>query len=136
MDTKLQQITNWNSNKKGGAMEVTKVSVTKVSLDKRTRFRGFATVELDGSVVITNIRIIDGEDGKFLAMPSVERKRACKSCGAKFSRSDRFCPRCGTEAVIDLANLKHKSVVKIINPQLLEKITEAVIKEYERVSKL
>jgi len=117
-------------------MEVTKVGVTKVSLDKRTRFRGFATVELDNSVVIANIRIIDGEKGKFLAMPSVERKRVCKSCGAKFSRSDRYCPKCGVEAVINLAELKHKSVVKIIDPKLLEKITEAVIKEYERVSKL
>ena len=50
-------------------MKITKVEVHKVQKEN-SRIRGFARVYLDDVFVINNIRIIEGEKGLFIAMPS------------------------------------------------------------------
>ena len=50
-------------------MKITSVKVRKVQKEN-SRIRGFASVVLDDCFVVTNIRIIEGERGLFIAMPS------------------------------------------------------------------
>ena len=50
-------------------MEVTKVRVNKVNLEG-SRLNGYATIELDDALEINNIRIIEGKNRLFCAMPS------------------------------------------------------------------
>lgn len=50
-------------------MEITKVRVHKVDRDA-SKLRGYATVTIDDCFVISNIRIIEGENRLFCAMPS------------------------------------------------------------------
>ena len=52
-------------------MVITKVDVHKVEKED-SRLRGIATVYLDDCFVIKNIRIIDGDNGLFIAMPNRE----------------------------------------------------------------
>lgn len=50
-------------------MEITSVKVHKTERDG-SRMKGYATVTLDDCFVVRNIRIIQGEDKLFIAMPS------------------------------------------------------------------
>ena len=50
-------------------MEITKVYVNKVSIEN-SRLKAFATIEIDGCLEINNIRIIEGKERLFCAMPS------------------------------------------------------------------
>ena len=50
-------------------MEITSVNVHKTEREG-SRMKGYATVTLDDCFVVRNIRIIQGEDKLFIAMPS------------------------------------------------------------------
>ena len=50
-------------------MEITKVRVHKVDRED-SRLKGYATVTIDDCFVVSNIRIIEGENRLFCAMPS------------------------------------------------------------------
>ncbi|MDE6284341.1 MAG: septation regulator SpoVG [Bacilli bacterium] len=54
-------------------MEITNVKVFKTN-GEDTKMKGYATVTLDDCFVIRNLRIIQGEERLFVAMPS--RKKA------------------------------------------------------------
>jgi stage V sporulation protein G len=51
-----------------GTMKITDVRVKLVSSE--SRLRGVATITFDESFVVHDIRIIEGENGLFVAMPS------------------------------------------------------------------
>lgn len=52
-------------------MDITKVLVRKYEGDNgRNNLKGFATVTLDDELVLTNIKIVKGSKGLFVAMPS------------------------------------------------------------------
>ena len=50
-------------------MEITKVRVHKVDVEG-SRLKGYASVTIDDCFVVNNIRIIEGENRLFCAMPS------------------------------------------------------------------
>ena len=50
-------------------MKITSVNVRKISKEG-SRMRGIASVLLDDSFAVHDIRIIEGEKGLFIAMPS------------------------------------------------------------------
>lgn len=54
-------------------MEITNVKVFKTN-GEDTKMKGYATVTLDDCFVVRNLRIIQGEERLFVAMPS--RKKA------------------------------------------------------------
>ena len=51
-------------------MEITKVYVNKVKNIEGSRLKAFATIEIDGCLEVNNIRIIEGKERIFCAMPS------------------------------------------------------------------
>lgn len=54
-------------------MEITNVKVFKTN-GEDTKMKGYATITLDDCFVVRNLRIIQGEERLFVAMPS--RKKA------------------------------------------------------------
>lgn len=52
-------------------MLITNVEVYKIE-NKNSRLKGIATVYLDDSFVVKNIRLIEGNRGLFIAMPNRE----------------------------------------------------------------
>ena len=50
-------------------MEITSVKVHKVDIEN-SRMRGIATVVIDDAIAIHDIRIIEGKENLFIAMPS------------------------------------------------------------------
>ncbi|MDR3673030.1 MAG: septation regulator SpoVG [Holophaga sp.] len=53
-------------------LNITDVRITKVEGDEK--LRGFAAIVLDDSFIVGDLRVLEGEDGYFVAMPS-KRKR-------------------------------------------------------------
>lgn len=53
-------------------LNITEVRISKVEHDEK--LRAFATLVLDGCFVVGDFRIVEGEDGYFVSMPS-RRKR-------------------------------------------------------------
>ncbi len=75
-------------------MEITEVKVA-LRENPQTRLKAYATVTFDHCFVVRNVKIIEGKNGLFVAMPSRKPKVACPQCHAKHALGFRFCPQCG-----------------------------------------
>lgn len=85
-------------------MQVTNVKVQKEEKEN-SRVKGYAVIELDGVLKINGIRIIEGNERMFAAMPN--RK---------------------------IADDKYVDYVYTVNKELRETIEEAIIEEYKKES--
>ena len=82
-------------------MKITSVRVHKFNKEG-SRMKGIASVVLDESFAVHDIRIIEGDNGLFIAMPS--RK---------------------------LANDKYRDIAHPINPEVRAMFEQAILEEYE-----
>ena len=73
------------------------VSEIKIQLcpDRAGRLKAFCSITLDSTFVIHDIKIIEGDDGLFLAMPSRKICDNCPRCRDKNHLKARFCNHCG-----------------------------------------
>ena len=82
-------------------LEITNVKIIKANTSNRVK--GIASITIDNSFVINEIKIIEGQKGLFIGMPN------------------RRTP-----------NGEFKDIAHPINPEKREKIQKAVLNEYER----
>lgn len=75
-------------------MNITEVRV-KLLDDQPDKLRAFASITLDNYLVIRDLKIIEGSNGLFIAMPSRKLCDRCPSCGSKNHLRARFCNDCG-----------------------------------------
>lgn len=54
-------------------MKITSVNIRKVDKEE-TNLRAFANITIDDSLAVKDLRIIDGNNGLFVAMPSRKNK--------------------------------------------------------------
>jgi stage V sporulation protein G len=59
------------------------------------RLKAYATVTFDHCFVVRNIKIIEGKQGLFVAMPSHKPKAVCPRCYGRNDAGNRFCVQCG-----------------------------------------
>ncbi len=75
-------------------MEITEVKIfLKESEDKK--LKAFATMTFDDAFVVRNVKVISGNKGLFVAMPSRKMRQSCPKCGFKNAIRSRFCNQCG-----------------------------------------
>ena len=75
-------------------MELTEIRI-KLIRDKADKLRAFASITLDQTLVIRDLKIIEGGNGLFVAMPSRKLCDRCPACGGKNHLRSRFCNDCG-----------------------------------------
>ena len=75
-------------------MEITEVRVKLIS-NKDERLKAFCSVTMDNEFVVRDIKIIEGTNGLFVAMPSRKMSDHCEKCGGKNHLRARFCNNCG-----------------------------------------
>ncbi len=75
-------------------MEVTEVRITLIE-DGGERLHAFGSITLDNCFVVRDLKIIDGPDGLFVAMPSRKLTGHCHQCGAKNHLRSVYCNHCG-----------------------------------------
>lgn len=73
------------------------ISEVRIKLvpNQRDKLRAFASITIDEALVIRDIKVIDGGDRLFVAMPSRKLCDRCPSCGAKNYVRARYCNDCG-----------------------------------------
>lgn len=75
-------------------MNITEIRV-KLVRDPRDKLRGFASITIEGELVVRDIKIIEGGKGLFVAMPSRKLHDRCPSCAGKNPLRARHCNDCG-----------------------------------------
>lgn len=117
-------------------MEITEVRI-KLMEDTDDRLQGFCSITFDDCFVIRDLKIIEGANGPFVAMPSRKLTAHCPKCGCKNHLRAAFCNQCGLRLKEDLAVKDQDGRAKLyadiahpINSMCREMIQERVIAEY------
>lgn len=79
---------------RGEKMEITDVRVRLVQ-NRDDRLKAFCSITFDGEFVVRDIKVIEGDDGPFVAMPSRKMADHCSNCGGKNHLKAKFCNNCG-----------------------------------------
>lgn len=105
------------------------------------RLRAFATVTFDGCFVVRDLKVIEGDDGLIVAMPSRKVAARCCECKTKNPVLARFCNQCGRrlpEAAVPLDGRGRPSlyadVAHPISHDCRGSIEDAVLAAYEAES--
>lgn len=116
-------------------MEITEVRI-KLMEDSEDRLRAFCSITFDHCFVVRDLKIIDGVNGPFVAMPSRKLTGHCQRCGHKNHLRAQYCNQCGVKLKIandasDEPQKLYADVAHPINSACREMIQQAVIEELE-----
>ena len=118
-------------------MEISEVRI-KLIENKDDRLKAFCSVTMDNEFVVRDIKIIEGTNGYFVAMPSRKMSDHCDKCGGKNHLRARFCNNCGAKLAEERAkkDLKgrmklHTDIAHPINAECRQKIQEKVTVAFE-----
>jgi len=117
-------------------MEITEVRI-KLMEDTDDRLQGFCSITFDDCFVVRDLKIIEGSNGPFVAMPSRKLTGHCPKCGSKNHLRAAFCNQCGARLKEDQAIKDQDGRAKLyadiahpINSTCREMIQQRVISEY------
>jgi len=117
-------------------MEITEVRV-KLMEDSDDRLQGFCSITFDNCFVVRDLKIIEGTNGPFVAMPSCKLTSHCHNCGSKNHLKAAYCNQCGARQRDDRPQRDQEGRAKLyadiahpINSQCREMIQSRVIAEF------
>lgn len=125
------------SSSRLSTVHITEVRI-KLVTDVDDRLRAFCSITFDGEFVVRDLKIIQGQRGHFVAMPSRKLMEKCTRCSAKNDIKARYCSHCGTSLPVSshpepstgrtrmFADIAHP-----INPICRERIESAVLASFE-----
>ncbi len=115
-------------------MDITNVRV-RVAERGNERLCGYCMITIDDEFVVKDLRIIEGENGPFIAMPSRKNMRRCPKCKHKNHYKAKYCNECGAKFSDQDGNRSqahyHIDIAHPITAHCRHKIQEAVLKAYE-----
>ena len=118
-------------------MEITEVRI-KLMENSDDRLQAFCSITLDDSFVVRDLKIIEGTNGPFVAMPSRKLTAHCPNCGCKNHLRSGYCNQCGSRLKDDRAVRDQEGRAKLyadiahpINSQCREMIQGRVIAEFQ-----
>ena len=76
-------------------MEITETRIKLIN-NKDDRLKAFCSMTMDNEFVVRDIKIIEGTNGYFVAMPSRKMSDHCDKCGGKNHLRAKYCNNCGT----------------------------------------
>lgn len=125
-------------------MEITDIRVKLVN-HSSDRLKAFCSVTLDEEFVIRDIKLVEGANGLFVAMPSRKLTTSCPECRHKNPLRARYCADCGAGLpsqelpVDDAGRLRlYRDIAHPITQEFREKLQESVVEafraEYERAA--
>ncbi len=118
-------------------MEITEVRI-KLMEEASERLQAFCSITFDNSFVIRDLKIIDGANGPFVAMPSRKLTAHCPQCGCKNHLRAAHCNQCGGRLADDRMVKDEDGRAKLyadiahpINSACREMIQDRVIREFQ-----
>ncbi|MEX0936442.1 MAG: SpoVG family protein [Pirellulales bacterium] len=119
-------------------MEITEVRI-KLMEEPGERLQAFCSITFDDCFVIRDLKIIEGSNGPFVAMPSRKLTSHCPQCGCKNHLRAAYCNQCGGRLRDDRAMKDADGRAKLyadiahpINSACRELIQDRVIQEFRR----
>jgi stage V sporulation protein G len=117
-------------------VEITEVRI-KLMEEPGERLKAFCSITFDNCFVVRDLKIIDGANGPFVAMPSRKLTSHCPSCGMKNHLRALYCNQCGkrqeeTRAPKDTEGRAklYADIAHPINSHCREMIQDCVIRDY------
>lgn len=126
-------------------MEITEVKIF-LRDNPATKLRAYATITFDNAFVVRNIKVIEGNKGLFVAMPSRRVEESCPKCGGKNVLRSKYCNQCGSSlpqqtGVYNMdgassldkkdARSEHRDIAHPINMETREYIQRKILQAYE-----
>lgn len=124
-------------------MKITEVRIFPKKEDGDKKLRAFAAVTFDNCFVVRDIKIIEGGNGLFVAMPSRKTKEPCPKCHTRNPVNSNFCSQCGSKlesrgpqptAPEDLTAARHsahKDIAHPITPECREYIQKTILEAFQ-----
>jgi stage V sporulation protein G len=119
------------------AVEITEVRI-KLMEESGERLQAFCSITFDNCFVIRDLKIIEGANGPFVAMPSRKLTAHCPQCGCKNHLKAAYCNQCGLRMKDDRTVKDEEGRTKLyadiahpINSACREMIQERVIGEFQ-----
>ena len=119
-------------------MEITEVRI-KLTQDSDDRLQAFCSITFDNCFVERDLKVIEGTNGPFVAMPSRKLTSHCPRCGCKNHLRASHCNQCGSKLNPDRAPRDADGRAKLyadiahpINSKCRETIQEKVIAAYQQ----
>ena len=117
-------------------MEITEVRI-KLMEEPGERLKAFCSITFDNCFVVRDLKIIDGSNGPFVAMPSRKLTSHCPGCGMKNHLRAVYCNQCGKRLAdarapkdADGRAKLYADIAHPINSFCREMIQDVVIQEY------
>ena len=116
-------------------MEITEIRI-KLMEQSEDRLRAFCSITINNAFVIRDLKIIDGSNGPFVAMPSRKLSGHCQRCRHKNHLRSHYCNHCGTklqqqDSGNDSPQKLYADVAHPINSECREHIQNAVLTEFK-----
>jgi len=118
-------------------VEITEIRI-KLMDDPGDRLRAFCSITLDGAFVIRDLKIIEGPNGLFVAMPSRKLTARCPQCSCKNHLRSYFCNQCGARLEPRNAPRGEDGRAKLyadiahpIHSECRDKIQQQLVKAYD-----
>lgn len=117
-------------------MQLSEIRIKLVE-NRRDRLKAFCSITFDNKFVIRDLKVIEGVNGFFVAMPSRKIADRCHTCGTKNHLRAKFCNECGKRLSDSRGKRSVKSQQKLhadiahpINSECRELIQTDIIAEY------
>ena len=122
-------------------MEITEIRVfIKEGQDKK--LKAYTTVTFNNAFVVRNIKVIQGANGLFIAMPSRKLKFPCPKCAFKNEVGGKFCNQCGAQLPVhqtpvdsgdDMdAKSEHRDIAHPVTQQFREYLQTKILDAYKK----
>jgi stage V sporulation protein G len=121
-------------------MEITEVRVSLRDGGNR-KLKAYATMTFDNAFVVRNVKVIEGNKGLFVAMPSRKLREACHKCNYKNAVRSKFCNQCGSSLPMterkpqaegdQMQQSEHRDIAHPITLECREYIQKKVLEAYE-----
>lgn len=118
-------------------MEISDVHV-KIIRNSTDRLKAVCTITFESEFVVRDVKVVEGTNGMFVAMPSRKLSVHCKTCSHKNHLRAKYCNECGTKldhkpvpSDTDGRTRLHRDIAHPITPAFRELVQERVIKAYE-----
>lgn len=118
-------------------MEVTQVIVKPYRDSSESRLRAFVTVEFDRVFVVHDVKVIQGAERTFIAMPSRRLSTRCPTCARPNHLRANYCNQCGRKLALlpptdgETQNDFFADICHSIDPKYREQLEATVLAAYD-----
>lgn len=118
-------------------MKITNVDILIVE-DANPLLKAICEITIDKEFVVHDLKVIQGPQGLFVAMPNRCAMKKCRSCGRKIDVDVRFCSFCGAQCeepdIVSTTNKddrRYFDIVHPINAACRAEVEKAILTVYE-----